>query len=255
MTRLLLASMASALLMTLLVVQTTSAQSGGLLPDLKTDVPSHLQLVNKQQKEVLRFSNGVANTGEGPLQVRPVIPSGDPSQTQDAVQQILDADGNVVQEAVVSQYVFHPTHNHWHIGDVALFEVRAGSPAGPVVGTSVKITSCLIDWIKISDNSPSHERVYWECNADFQGISPGWIDQYHQSLDGMGVDVTGIPAGRYYLVSTANPLGAFIEEDETNNAAWVSFDLTRDSNGNAKIREVGHSACEPGLCGESNANR
>ena len=34
-------------------------------PDLRTVVPDHLNLVNQQQNEYLRFSNGIANTGPG----------------------------------------------------------------------------------------------------------------------------------------------------------------------------------------------
>ena len=36
-------------------------------PDLRTVVPDHLNFVNQQQKEFLRFSNGIANTGPGTL--------------------------------------------------------------------------------------------------------------------------------------------------------------------------------------------
>ena len=40
-------------------------------PDLRTVVPTHLNLVNQQQNEYLRFSNGIANTGGGPWAMRP----------------------------------------------------------------------------------------------------------------------------------------------------------------------------------------
>ena len=135
------------------------------------------------------------------------------------------------------------------------FEVHSGSPDGPLVGKSVKNTACLIDWYKINDNSKTPERVYWDCAGSFQGLTVGWVDQYHQSLDGQEIDITDAAPGRYYLVSTANPSGVFAEKDYTNNAAWVSFDLTRDSNGNAKINIVGNSPCQAGLCGDNSANR
>jgi len=38
---------------------------------LRTVVPAHLNLVNQQQNECLRFSNGIANTGGGPWAMRP----------------------------------------------------------------------------------------------------------------------------------------------------------------------------------------
>jgi hypothetical protein len=231
------------------------SSSSEMLPDLRTAVPQHIQVQNEHQRELLRLSNGVANTGDGPWHMRPVFPLDDPSQPQSAIQDIFDANGNVVESKLVSQFQYHPTHNHWHIDGVAVFEVRAGSPTGPLVGNSVKSTACLIDWYKINDNSKTPERVYWDCIGESQGLTVGWVDQYHQSLDGQEIDITNAAPGRYYLVSTANPDGIFVEKDYSNNAAWVSFDLARDSNGNAKIKITGNSPCDAGLCGDNTANR
>ena len=178
-----------------------------------------------------------------------------------AVQQILDAPaiGNVVCEKVVSTFEFHPEHNHWHIGDVALFEVRVAQVGDDGTGglwgatlkndhvqaQSIKVTFCLIDWYKLDDNAPRTERIYWDCATRFQGISPEWVDQYHQALEGQEIDITGAPPGVYYLVSTANPDGNFLETNLKNNTAWVSFWLTRDSAGNPTITVMHHSPCGP----------
>ena len=253
------------------------AGSVGLLPDIRTVVPAHLQLVNEQQKETLRFSNGIANTGAGPWALRP-----EPSieyakannlSTVSAIQEIRDSGAyykcgeqpkqvtacyNVVSESVAGTFLFHPEHNHWHIGDIALFEVRKGSPTGPVVGgNTVKTTFCLIDWYKLDDNSPTAEKVFFDCYSSFQGISSGWVDQYHQSTSGQQLDLTNVPnADDYYLVSTANYAGIFAETDKTNNTAWVKFRLYQDSNGNRKVEVTGHSPCSsPGMCGERATNR
>ena len=231
-------------------------RDNGLLPDIRTVVPAHLQIVNEHQRDILRFSNGIANTGAGDWRMRPEILSS--AGVQNAVQEILDANGTVVREEVVSTFEFHATHNHWHIGDVALFEVRKGSPTGPIVGNnSLKVTFCLIDWYKIDENSPAHERTYWDCYTSYQGIAPGWVDQYHQSTDGQQLDLTGVPNGDdYYLVSTSNHQGVFVESDYTNNTAWVKFRLYQDSKGNKKIEVTGHSPCEsPGMCGERATTR
>jgi hypothetical protein len=232
--------------------QTTTA----LLPDLQTVVPTHLQIQNKQQREYLRFSNGVANTGQGDLRLKPRFPLNSLG-TQDAIQELLDTSRNVVSESVVSSFEFHPTHNHWHIDNVALYELKIGSQYGPVYGSnSIKTTYCLIDWYKLEGNSNTKSRNYWECNGEYQGISPGWVDQYHHSLPGQWIDITGAPPGLYYLVSTANPDGTFIEENYFNNTAWVSFILSRDSSGNPKIKIVGNSYCDsPSMCGQNIPNR
>ena len=157
-----------------------------------------------------------------------------------------------------STFAFHPAHNHWHVGDIALFEVRRGSPTGPVVaGASVKSTFCLIDWYKLMDNSSTKAREFWDCAASYQGISPGSVDAYHHSTPGQQLDVTLAPeADDLYLGSTSNHAGVFAEADTTNNTEWVRFRLFRDSNGNRKIKVTDHSPCENSdLCGVTVPNR
>jgi hypothetical protein len=244
-----------------------------LYPDMRTVVPQHLNLVNQQQKEYLRFSNGIANTGGGPWVMRPDPPLDQATDVTTAIQEIrsngsyykcgtqpkqVTACYEVLHEFPTSQFEFHPAHNHWHMGDVALFEVRKGSPTGPVVGgNSIKTTFCLIDWYKLEDNAPASERIFFDCYRSFQGISVGWVDQYHQATDGQQVDLTGVPNAKdYYLVSTANAAGVFLEQNYTNNTAWVKFTLSSDSNGNRKVTVTATSPCEtPGLCGSNTTNR
>ncbi|MDQ3823656.1 MAG: lysyl oxidase family protein [Actinomycetota bacterium] len=240
---------------------------------MRTVVPAHLQLVNEHQQETLRFSNGIANTGPGPWALRPDPPISDAVATVTAIQEIRDSGAyykcgeqpkqvtdcyNVVSEFPTGTFEFHPAHNHWHIGDVALFEVRKGSPTGPIVGgNSIKTTFCLIDWYKLDDNAPSAERVFFDCYTSFQGISSGWVDQYHQSTSGQQLDMTGVPeADDYYLVSTSNYAQVFTESNYTNNTAWVKFRLYKDSKGNRKVEVTDHSPCDsPGMCGERSTNR
>lgn len=229
------------------------------LPDLVTMIPAQLQIVNPgkdSKREILRFSNGIANIGDGPWRMRPEFPTADPTQPQAAIQELLDStdsSGSIVYEKVVSEFEFHEEHNHWHIDGVALYEIRASNGAsglgdsdiGPVVGgNAIKTTFCLIDWIRLeggSNNGKNSDRVYWDCFGDHQGISVGWVDQYHHATDGQELDLTGLPPGLYYLVSTANFDRVFLEKDYANNRAWVAFALTRDSKGNAKLAVVGDS--------------
>jgi len=242
-------------------------------PDMRTVVPAHLQLVNEHQKETLRFSNGIANTGPGPWALRPDPPVAEATLFTTAVQEIRDSNAyykcgeqpkqvtacyNVLQDIHTGTFEYHPAHNHWHIGDVALFEVRKGSPTGPIVGgNSIKTTFCLIDWYKLDDNAPTAERTFFDCYTSYQGIQSGWVDQYHQSTSGQQLDLTGVPeANDYYLVSTSNYARVFTESDYTNNTAWVKFRLYKDSKGNRKIEVTDHSPCEsPGMCGERSTNR
>ena len=120
----------------------------------------------------------------------------------------------MVSSQPVSEFVFHPAHNHWHITGVALFEVRLapdngkGGRFGAVYANqSIKTTFCLIDWIKLEGNSPTGgpHTTSTAVGTSLQGISAGWGDQYHHALDGPGARDHGRePPGIYYLVSTAN---------------------------------------------------
>jgi hypothetical protein len=57
------------------------ADSPGLLPDLRTVVPLSLGIQNQQQREYLRFANGIANTGAGDWRLRPDPPPRDNTTT------------------------------------------------------------------------------------------------------------------------------------------------------------------------------
>jgi hypothetical protein len=228
--------------------------------------------VNQQQNEYLRFSNGIANTGPGPWAMRPENELGS-TPTTTAIQEIRSSNAQhlcgtqpkpsdpcytVLAEQAVSVFEYHPTHNHWHTADVARFEVRKGSPTGTVVGgNSIKVGFCLLDLYNLDGNAPTSEKVFWDCYTSYQGVQSGWVDQYHQSTDGQQVELTDIPSGsNYYLVSTTAPDGSFLEQNKTNNTAWVKFTLSADSNGNRKVTVTGHSPCEtPGMCGDLSPNR
>ena len=138
-----------------LAVGITIAGADGtpLKPNFVSAVPHHFTVQNSQQHEFLRFSNGIANVGDGPFQIRPEVPSDGKTH---GIQQLLDATGAVVHEEDVSEFVFHPAHNHWHIDAVALYEFRIANDDGihgqwgAVFGDqSLKTTFCLIDWIKL----------------------------------------------------------------------------------------------------------
>lgn len=233
------------------------------LPELTAIVPDGLQIVHKQQSDTLRFTNGIANTGLGHWQMEPTFPE-DPEGDVVATQQLLDADGNIVYEKVVSTFEYHDEHNHWHIADVTEFSVRQGSPDGPVVGDSNKVTFCVEDVYNMIGNSNTADRIFWDCTVSLQGVQAGWADQYHQSTPGNQIDVTGIDDGLYYLVHDVNPDRIFIEEDDSNNIAWTEFIVFHKNNGQVDITETGNTSCinldptdpyTPALCGDVTANR
>ena len=143
------------------------------------------------------------------------------------MQEILDANGQIVALHPAGVALFHPEHNHWHQSDVAEFAVRQTLDGAPV-GTSVlKTTFCLID-LDFSDSVHEHKtKVYWDCDADLQGISVGYGDPYHHALEGQEIEITGLPAGIYYITFDVDPDQHWLETDDTNNRAWAKFRLDR----------------------------
>ena len=102
-----------------------------LLPDISPGIPTHLNIHNQQQNEFLRFTNVWADVGVGALEFEEGDVQGG---TQQALQNLYDDAGNFgdpysippkyVWHEIVGDFLFHPTHNHWHIDDVGEFSVR-----------------------------------------------------------------------------------------------------------------------------------
>ena len=258
-------------------------RADALLPDLMTVVPTHLSIQNEHQREMLRFSNGLANVGVGPWWLEPNVTTTGTDTCQAARQvitgpehfvnrQIMPSDdqipapeGTFATRCDKGNFDFHETHNHWHIDNVGEFRVctaadfnatgDACTPALTTYGTpseGIKYTFCLIDWYKLGDNSANSDetRNFFDCATGFQGVSPGWVDQYHHSTAGQEVDITGLPAGEYVLVSTINPSieghrPIFEEMNVNNNTSWLRFELRRDSEGNAKVLNKSGSCDDP----------
>ena len=117
---------------------------------------------------------------------------------------------------------------YWHLADVGRYEVRfarddgTGGRFGAAftndAGTQdFKVGVCMFDDLHLDCSSANTaDRNMWSCEIGPQGQTgrndpdvpgedhTGWVDQYHQSLDGQDLDITGAPVGVYYLV------GAFV---------------------------------------------
>ena len=224
-------------------------------------MPHKFTVQNQQQRETLRFSNLIGNAGAGDLRLHPEsnITTGITTGFQD----LLDAAGNVVSSQPVSEFVFHPAHNHWHITDVALFEIRVG--VGQRDGRQLRrgVREPVHQDHLLPDRLDQARGQLADGRPQLLGLQPGRAAGHLGRLGrpvppqprGPGARDHRAKPGVYYLVSIANPRGNFIETDKTNNTAWTSFRLTRDSKGNAKIAEISHSPCSARQCGEDLQNR
>lgn len=78
---------------------------------------------------------------------------------------------------------------------------------------------CIID-VKRFNNDGPRRPVYTSC-ATNQGISRGWADEYHMSLDGQWINVTGLAPGNYMLEVEVNAEHVFTEGSYANNDSAV----------------------------------
>ncbi len=211
-----------------------AATGDPLLPDLVTRPHTQLYV----QGDQLRLSNTITNKGVGPLEIFPRPGNdcdGDGSTTDDrfAYQRIFLDSSNPSSPGyfvrgqdtrstthLVGCMVFHPTHNHWHFEDFALYYLRRES-TGAVVAQSKKTGFCVTDgehpFPSLPGSPSSH--YYTGCSsASTEGISIGWSDTYGASLDGQSLTVGSLPAANYCLISKVDPPDRLQETNNSNNA-------------------------------------
>lgn len=194
-------------------------------PDLETLPPFDLRLVRRGSERILRFSNAVWNRGEGALEMRGVQ---DPSLGSVRVSQVLYLPGESTLSQEMGMLEFHAEHNHWHWDGFSRYEIWSTDAEGhaqELVGSSGKVSYCMMDIRPANPETMSTRRQYGQCGWRIQGISSGWVDVYLSHLPGQDMDITGLPNGLYILRSTANPEGSLIEAQADNNAASVYFSL------------------------------
>ncbi len=241
------------------------------LPDLMNIIPIHVHVQEAKQQHRLLFTVGLANVGDGPMELAPASSLTDPNVFVSANQNLYDGPTNtndsgslLCKRSLADAFEFHPAHNHWHLVGVNGFEVRKALNDGSggewdrkqAIG-SLKESFCLIDYVKMAQDQLAAfgitlpRREYFDCFG-VHGISIGWIDYYHHATHGQYVDITGAPEGIYYLVVTANPDKIFLERDYENNRAWVSFRLEYRKDNNAivfvlydSLNEVGEGLQPP----------
>jgi hypothetical protein len=83
---------------------------------------------------------------------------------------------------------------------------------------------CVIDVLPMPGTTTAPR--YTNCMTN-QGISVGWADEYHRSLDGQWIDVTDVAPGNYMLEVEVNAEHLFTEEDYANNATAIPVRIRR----------------------------
>lgn len=178
------------------------------------------QITREDGRIFLRFSNGIANTGDGPMEV-----GGDRSRetrrggkrSMPAYQRIHQARGEP-RQVFVGRLVFDPDpdHRHWHYAGFAEYSLYDAS--GTRRRRSRKQAFCLEDFDRLKKRAPDQ---YPTCRPTRMGVSPGWADTYTWDLHGQQLDITTLPSGTYRLESVANPTRRLLEKNHGGNRASV----------------------------------
>lgn len=149
-------------------------------------------------------------------------------------------------------FEFALCHDHFHFRNYATYELI--SVATGAVVLAAKRGFCMIDVTRELSGSQSGKRTYDVCGnrstPGFQGISVGWADSYHRTLDGqyfvLDEPAAPVEPGEYVVRITVNPpfvCGAgdearprdaeglchmFAEADYTNNVGETSVTIPSD---------------------------
>lgn len=182
----------------------------------------------------IRFSTIIVNVGEGDLLLRATRPSAPAEWT--AEQLIPHSEGGAKPTPIDAQLAWGGDgHNHWHVVRVATVRLVPldgdGNPVDESLGTDSKIGFCFYDHTHELARGPeeavfsAHTCGHEDDTLLGMGLSPGWNDTYRQALPGQSIEVTGLPDGRYRLITDVDEHGWFHEADRDNNRTWIDLDL------------------------------
>lgn len=205
------------------IAQRVNAAPGDLLlPNLKALPATNIAFGSVND---LRFSTTSWNAGAGPLILKAGTVSSPTSQNVD--QDIaLEGGGTVTRNA--GQFVWHPTHSHFHFEGYARYTVQPADAGGGSERIGQKTTFCVMDTTRIDTSLPGapSSAGYSTCGSQTQGMSVGWGDTYGSSLSGQSVDMTGMPDGDYRLYIDIDPNHRLSESSRDDNQSCVLLRLS-----------------------------
>jgi Lysyl oxidase len=219
-----------------------SAQVVELRPNL-TPLPAFNFSLNTDTsgKSTLRFSTTSWNGGTGPLQIEAgEVDTGNGKQK--VYQRVFNSD-NTSTTYIAGWVEFHPSHNHFHFNDYALYTLQPVNAPGGSSRTGQKTTFCIMDTTKVLQDAGSS--AFTTCGNQIQGMTVGWGDTYGSQLSGQEIDVSGNPDGSYRLAIEVDPKKLILESDDNDNVSNVDVCITKpntvrvlDSNGTCSVLQA-----------------
>ena len=224
-----------------------------LLPDLAMTYPSEMRIETIPRGDRrLRLTSVIVNIGDGPFETRS-------SRLADQVrmgvnQRIYNSAGGyrVVDTTATARYA-GDGHDHWHVQDVARFELFTTTGKSPVRRGS-KVGFCFFDTTPYRLSLPrapgSPRYLASGCGVKSSlfvknEISVGWGDKYGWKLPRQWIDVTNLASGEYYLKLTVDPLFKFQEIRHRNDCNWTRIRISKSSSA-VTILDRGTSCTLPG---------
>jgi lysyl oxidase len=204
------------------------------MPDLGMLHPKGLEIRTVGSEKQLWFVSIIVNVGAGPFELHGQR-APDASTMTTVKQRIFDGAGGSrdVDTSAIMEFG-GDGHSHWHVQNLEDFELQR-LDNGSKVGTFEKRGFCFYDnYLYGSDQPAFYRQGTGSCGGGasatqtMMGLSVGWGDRYGKILPDQYIDITGLTAGSYRLIGTADPSGWFAESDNLNNKSWVDIRLTAD---------------------------
>src|SRR5262245_12157607 len=193
-----------------------------LKPNLQAFPAGNLAIIQDLSGATQRLCSATTwNNGDGPL----VLVAGQTdaaTEKQKVYQRVFLSDGTF-HDRVAGDFVWHPSHNHFHFEDYALYTLQPFNAPGASARTSSKTSFCVMDTTPVDTRllGAPNKPVYATCGNVMQGMSVGWGDTYGSNLAGQSIDLTGLPDGDYKLIIEADPKKRLLEINNSDNASCV----------------------------------
>jgi len=214
--------------------RSTQAPLSGI-PDLRA-LPAHdisTEHNSDDGHDYLDFGATIWNGGTGPLDLEG-FREGD-SQTMQAVQYIY-TDGQPDAGQVVGQFEFdtRPGHNHWHMEDVAQYDLLDSTGRRAVLSEKQSFCLAPTDPINLLARGADWATDQADLSSSCQGedaiwlrevLPAGWGDTYYQAKAGQSFDITDLPNGSYRIRVITDPNHTLIETSYSNNIGLLDVAL------------------------------
>lgn len=203
-----------------------------LLPDLQLDPLEDFRVQIIDGRRVLRFTAGVANRGDGPLELA-ATRSSTSAPDLAVVQHVYQPNGKYesVQSAAVLRFSVENRHR-WNLADAAEYTMTVVGDETPRVKRTVEL--CFTDESRLAGTAEAMGYACLDGRPDgrsaTEGLSVGWSNVYRSYERTQWVDLTGLSLpGQYCVAARADPRQLLLEKNKDNNSATALVDV--QSNG------------------------